>query len=160
MHSEREKWLRVFRPNPTAQTRLLCLPYGGGGASIFRTWPAALPDFVEIWGVELPGRETRSTEPLFESLERLVGVMANAIEGALDKPFAVYGHSLGAIVGFALVRELRRRTRLLPYHLFVSGRRAPHLFEPSPMHRLTNASSSRVSAASVVSLVSCSISPS
>jgi len=86
--------------------------------------------------------------------------MANAIEGALDKPFAVYGHSLGAIVGFALVRELRRRTRLLPYHLFVSGRRAPHLFEPSPMHRLTNASSSRVSAASVVSLVSCSISPS
>jgi medium-chain acyl-[acyl-carrier-protein] hydrolase len=132
----RNPWIVRPRANPHASLRLVCFAYAGGGASVFRTWPAALPANVEILAVELPGRDTRFREPPISSLATLIPALGDALAGSVPSPFAIYGHSLGALVGFSLARELRRRGTAGPVHLFVSGRRAPHLVDPSPMYRL------------------------
>jgi medium-chain acyl-[acyl-carrier-protein] hydrolase len=129
-------WIVRRKPNPGAALRLLCFPYAGGGASVYRTWPEALPADVELWSVELPGRETRGRERPFERLGPLIASLTDAVAPELDAPFAIYGHSLGALVAFSFARELRRRSLAAPVHLFVSGRRAPQLPEPAPMHEL------------------------
>jgi medium-chain acyl-[acyl-carrier-protein] hydrolase len=129
-------WIVRPRPNPEAALRVLCFPFAGGGTSIFRTWPDALPANVELLAVELPGRDTRFKEQPISRLAPLVTALANAVAPLLQAPFAIYGHSLGALVGFSFARELRRRALRPPVHLFVSGRRAPQLREPSPMHHL------------------------
>ena len=129
-------WLVRPRPNPRAALRLLCFPFAGGGASVFRTWPAALPADIELLAVELPGRETRFRERPFQRLAPLIATLTDAVAPHLQAPFAIYGHSLGALIGFSFARELRRRSLAGPMHLFVSGRRAPQLPERSPMHQL------------------------
>jgi len=132
------RWIARPRPNPGAALRLVCFPYGGAGASTFRTWPAALPGDVELLAIELPGRETRSREPRFDRLGPLVAALTDAVAPRIDPPFAIYGHSLGSIVGFGFARELRRRGLPGPRHLFVSGRRAPQLPERSTLATLSD----------------------
>jgi medium-chain acyl-[acyl-carrier-protein] hydrolase len=126
-------WIVRPRRNPRARLRLLCFPYAGGGASIYRTWPDALPADLELLAIELPGRETRPKERPFQQLAPLIASLADAVAGQLPAPFAIYGHSMGALLGWSFAQELRRRAAGEPVHLFVSGRRAPQLPDPSPM---------------------------
>ena len=70
------EWLTVFGPKPDAAIKLLCFPYAGGSASLFRSWAAALPGDVEISGVELPGRGGRMGEMPATQLTAL-GVLMN-----------------------------------------------------------------------------------
>jgi medium-chain acyl-[acyl-carrier-protein] hydrolase len=120
-------WLVVPRENPSARLRLFCFPYAGGTAMTYRRWPESLPGGVEVCAVQLPGRADRLREKPFCSLLPLVRAVAHAIAPRLDKPFALFGHSMGAMVAFELARHLRGEWGLLPAHLFVSGRRAPQL---------------------------------
>jgi medium-chain acyl-[acyl-carrier-protein] hydrolase len=120
-------WLVWHRPNPEARLRLFCFPYAGGGALIFRTWPDGLPQTVEVCAVQPPGRETRLKEPPFTQLPPLVQALAPVLRPYLDKPFAFFGHSMGAIISFELARHLRREPGPQPLQLFVSGRRAPQV---------------------------------
>jgi medium-chain acyl-[acyl-carrier-protein] hydrolase len=114
-------------PRPGARLRLLLIPHAGGGASAFRGWAEALPPEVEVCPVQLPGRENRMREPAFDRLTPLVEALAAALERWRDLPYAVLGHSNGALIGFALARHARRTGTPGPVHLFASGRRAPHL---------------------------------
>lgn len=130
------RWIFRPRANPRAALRLVCFPYAGGGGSVFRTWPDALPPEIEVLAIALPGREARAREPLFNRLTPLVSSLADAIGPELRTPFAIYGHSLGAMVGFAFARELRRRSLGQPIHLFASARRAPQLPGRTQLHQL------------------------
>jgi medium-chain acyl-[acyl-carrier-protein] hydrolase len=114
------------RPRPAARLRLVCLPWAGGGASGYRDWPAHLPDDVEVVAVQLPGRESRLVEPPVSSMELLVARLAAGLVGQLDRPFALFGHSMGALIAFELAGRLRSMGRE-PERLLVSGARAPHL---------------------------------
>jgi medium-chain acyl-[acyl-carrier-protein] hydrolase len=76
--------------------------------------------------VELPGRGARIGEPVETSIARLVRALAPALAPFMDKPFAFFGHSMGALIAFELTRELRRSSRPSPMHLFVSACPAPH----------------------------------
>jgi surfactin synthase thioesterase subunit len=85
----------------------------------------------------LPGRKDRLHEAPFTRLPPLVQALSGAIFPYLDKPFAFFGHSMGALIAFELVRHLRRQQRPTPVHLFVSGHGAPELDTPrSPIHQL------------------------
>ncbi|WP_414572303.1 thioesterase II family protein [Nostoc sp. CCY 9925] len=130
-------WVVSIKPNSLAKLRLFCFPYAGGGASIFRNWSHGLSTNVEVCPLQLPGRETRINEPPFTRLLPLVEAIAPALLPLLDKPFAFFGHSMGALVSFELTRLLRRQYGLAPVHLFVSGASAPHVsnFNP-PTHNL------------------------
>ncbi len=125
-------WFKCFQPNPQATLRLFCFPYAGGGASLFRLWPKSLPSNVELWAIQLPGRENRLKETAFTQLSALIPLLLQQMRPYLDKPFAFFGHSMGAVISFSLVQQLRYRQQPTPAHLFVSGRRAPHLPNPRP----------------------------
>lgn len=118
-------WIFGARPNPQARFRLFCFPYAGGGASIFRSWLNGLPAEVEVLPVQLPGRENRLKEPLFDRFTSLLEALVEALHPYFTVPCAFFGHSMGALVGFELARQLRRQYDLLPVHLFASAYRAP-----------------------------------
>jgi medium-chain acyl-[acyl-carrier-protein] hydrolase len=126
-----EKWLVRYRTNEQARLRLFCLPYAGGGASIFRPWLDALPADVELCGVQLPGRENRLGEAAYTRLVPLVQALADALLPYLDRPFAFYGHSMGTLLSFELARQLRRMGKRLPVSLYLAAYRAPHLPNPN-----------------------------
>jgi medium-chain acyl-[acyl-carrier-protein] hydrolase len=123
--------LRSRRPLP-GRVRLFCLPYAGGSASAYRAWEDGLPADLEASPVQLPGRGARFREPSFRRLGELVPALADGLAPLLDRPFALFGHSMGAVVAFELVRELRRRGAPAPVLLAVSGRQAPRRPEPEP----------------------------
>jgi surfactin synthase thioesterase subunit len=132
-------WLTSYQPNPQAHLRLFCFPYAGAGASIYRNWTNQLPAAVEVCAVQLPGRETRLREPPFTDLPSLIAALTPALLPALDRPFAFFGHSVGALICFEMVRQLQRSHQLAPLHLFVSGRRSPQLANTDiPLHQLPN----------------------
>ncbi len=120
-------WLSSYRPNPEAALRLFCFPYAGGAASVFRKWADALPPTVEVCPVQLPGRDRRWREPPYTNLRLLIEAIAGEFRDYWQKPFAFFGHSMGAIVSFELARRVRAEHGFEPVHLFVSGRRAPQL---------------------------------
>jgi medium-chain acyl-[acyl-carrier-protein] hydrolase len=118
-------WLFCPKPDSHARLRLFLLPYAGGGTVPFRRWVAALPPGVETWLVNLPGREKRFREKPFDRMGPLVAALIPALGPLLDRPFALFGHSMGAMIAYDLARELRRRGLPMPAHLLVSGRGAP-----------------------------------
>ncbi len=133
-------WLTRPKVNPQAQLRLFCFPYAGAGSSCFHSWTKALPPEIEICPLQLPGRETRLGEAPLKRLKPLIETLAPILVPYLDKPFAFFGHSMGALLGFELARELRRRNWPLPFKLLVCASRAPQLPDPSPpIHRLPEA---------------------
>lgn len=126
-------WLQYWRPSRRARLRLFCFPYAGGGASIFRTWSELLPPEIEVYPVQLPGRESRLHETAFSELLSLISPLAQALLPYLDMPYAFFGHSMGSLISFELARYLRReRHHPGPIHVFVSGHRAPQLPDPDP----------------------------
>jgi medium-chain acyl-[acyl-carrier-protein] hydrolase len=132
-----DSWIACRIPNPQARLRLFCFPYAGTGPSIFRTWSDGLPADVEVCPVQFPGRGTRLMETPFTQLAPLVQALARALVPLLDKPFAFFGHSLGALVGFELARQLRRQSGVQPVRLFVSADRAPQIpRRDRPIHAL------------------------
>jgi len=127
MNSTSNPWLVWPRPNPNARLRLFCFPYAGGGSSIYRHWTNKLQTDLEIISIELPGRGTRIREEPLNRLAPLVEAAAQAMIPHLNKPYAFFGHSMGALLSFEMARYLRRHHPqvLAPSHLFVSGRCAP-----------------------------------
>ncbi|WP_313930105.1 alpha/beta fold hydrolase [Trichocoleus sp. FACHB-262] len=125
--------------NSQARLRLFCFPYAGANSFIFRPWLHSLPADVELGAIELPGHGTRIAEPLFTRMTKLVEAIASSLLPHLDKPFAFFGHSMGAWVSFEVARWLQAH-HVYPVHLFVSGARAPQLPSlRSPLHQLPEA---------------------
>ncbi len=137
--ADAELWLTCLRREAGAQLRLLCLPYAGGGTLAYRPWAERLPHGVELWAAQLPGREKRLAEPPPDAMSPMVAAIADAVEPWDATSFAVYGHSMGAQLGFELARELRRRGASGPTRLLVSGCVAPQVPCPyPPIHALSD----------------------
>lgn len=119
-------WLLPLRVNRSAKLRLVCFPYAGGGAGIFRAWPDFTLPTVEVWAAQPPGREARIGESALRQIAPVVEGLANAMRPLLDRPFAFFGHSMGALLAFELARSLRTAHGKQPLCLFVSGAGAPH----------------------------------
>jgi len=132
-----DSWIVGRRPNPQARLRLFCFPYAGGPASVFRNWSDGLPTDIEVCPVQFPGRGTRLKEPPFSRLTLLVDALTEALLPLLDKPFALFGHSLGSLVSFELARQLQTNHQTRPVRLFVSAGSAPQIARRGPpIHNL------------------------
>jgi medium-chain acyl-[acyl-carrier-protein] hydrolase len=107
--------------------RLFCLPYAGGGASIYRQWASKLPAWIEVCALQLPGRESRMSEPGYTHVKDAVEEAADTIHPLLDKPFYLFGHSMGSVISFELARFLRRHNLPQPQRLFISAKRGPSI---------------------------------
>lgn len=115
--------MKLFRPrDPGASRRIFVLPYAGGGTADFRRWK--VPEGVEVVPAELPAREAKLSQPPYRTLEPLVEDLLRDLP--TDRPYALYGHSLGAWVAYELVHALMNAGRDLPWMLAVGARQAPH----------------------------------
>ncbi|MEM7205745.1 MAG: alpha/beta fold hydrolase [Planctomycetota bacterium] len=130
MTTTEQPWIAARGRSPNALARLFCLPHAGSGAVFYQSWCEGMPG-IDVCRVQLPGRETRFVEPAVDDVHTLVPQIAAGIEPLLDRPFAIFGHSMGAVVGYELVRFLRERGKT-PLAFFPSGHRAPHLPHPRP----------------------------
>jgi len=131
-----EPWIRSSDKN--ARLRLFCFPYAGGGTTEYRTWKPYFPGSVDICPIVLPGRETRLNEAPYHDMTKLVPVLADALWPLMRRtPYAFTGHSMGAWIAYELAREMRRRGRPQPVHLFLSARRPIDVPAPvSDLHHL------------------------
>lgn len=105
--------------------RLYCLPYAGSSASVYVRWKRRLPAWIEVVPVELPGRGRRIGEPLQTTVAGVLDRIASDVRPEPGQPFALFGHSLGAILAFELAHRLEQRAGLFPALVVVSGTRAP-----------------------------------
>jgi surfactin synthase thioesterase subunit len=127
MRDDSTEWLMFGGKRAAARVRLFCFHHAGGAASMYRKWAEELPQEVDTFAIQLPGREFRIREAPLTKLEAILQELVRVLGPQLDRPFAFFGHSMGATVAFELARELRRRGASQPVHLGVSGRIAPHL---------------------------------
>jgi surfactin synthase thioesterase subunit len=100
------------------------------GAVVFRNWANDLPAGVEVCAVQLPGRTLRLAEPALTSIPELAEAIADAVAQLPERPFAFFGHSMGAVLASEVARGLAARSLSLPSHLIVSGRRPPQIPDP------------------------------
>jgi medium-chain acyl-[acyl-carrier-protein] hydrolase len=128
---------------PGSATRghvLYCFHHAGGNAGAFMNWAPWVPPHIEVIGVQLPGRGVRLREaPLTNADEQLIPVLGEVLRAQLDgRPFAFFGHSMGAIWAFELARWLAAQSLPVPDHLFVAARMAPQLpFRMLPIDHLS-----------------------
>ena len=110
-----------------ATARLFCFPHAGGGAVFFRPWRRLLAPGVDVRPVVLPGRESRVRELPYRRVEQVLDPLCAALRPYLDRPYVLFGHSLGAVLAYEVARRLSAGPGRAPALLLVSGRRAPHL---------------------------------
>ncbi|MFE2556374.1 thioesterase II family protein [Streptomyces sp. NPDC055103] len=118
------EWFRSFAPAAGDAARLICFPHAGGAASAYFALARALAPHVEVVAVQYPGRHDRRREPAVTDLRLLAGLVTEAL-GVPDRPYALFGHSMGAIVAHETARLLAGRPGPGPLRLFLSGRGAP-----------------------------------
>ncbi|HEY2579494.1 MAG TPA: alpha/beta fold hydrolase [Streptosporangiaceae bacterium] len=107
---------------PPGSTHLLfCLPLAGGGASLFATWQRVIGTAIEVLPIQLPGREARFTEPVSHSPDDI----AAAVAVRANRPYAIYGHSMGGRLGFEVIRSLSRIGAPLPVRFYPAAARPP-----------------------------------
>jgi medium-chain acyl-[acyl-carrier-protein] hydrolase len=119
------RWFEHLSSVKMPSLRLFCFPYAGGSADVYRNWQRWFPEEFDICLVHLPGRGTSLGERGFTRIIPLVKAIADRIDSETSAPYALYGHSMGALICFELARELFCRHGSGPQHLFVSGRNAP-----------------------------------
>ena len=120
--------------------RLFCMPYAGGGVAPYRLWFRSLPEDIEVHAVQLPGRESRLRDAPLTTIHAMVDAVRPAIDAASDLPYAIFGHSMGALMAFELTFALEQGGLRAPSRLFVSARRGPDEPDPRPpVHELPEA---------------------
>lgn len=135
--SDQKKWFMIPERKSDAKFRLFCFPFAGSGPSVFFKWVNDIDSNIELVAVQLPGREKRLSEPVLYKMDSILEELVPAIIPLLGKPFFFFGHSMGAILAYELVRWLHKNNQKLPLKIYLSGRRAPHLSEKDhPIHNL------------------------
>jgi surfactin synthase thioesterase subunit len=120
------QWFRRVDARPAAALRLVCFPHAGGSAAFFRTWTERLSPGIEMAAVQYPGRADRLDEAVVHDAETQVRRIVAALPQLADRPLALFGHSMGAILAYEVARSLEA-AGTPPAHLFVSGCRAAHV---------------------------------
>ncbi|QWU16642.1 Surfactin synthase thioesterase subunit [Paenibacillus sophorae] len=118
--------------------KLFCIPYAGGSATYYSRWRSYLSKEIKLIPLELSGRGARFGEPLYSSFQDAVDDLYECMIKRLDdrEPYAIFGHSMGALIAYELYLKLKENQKHLPIHIFFSGREAPHtnLFGSSKGH--------------------------
>lgn len=128
-------WIPYRRLHTDASLKLFCFPYAGGSASIYREWFDSLPSWIDICPIQLPGREGRLLEKPITSIPLIIDELVKNLGDELNQDYAIFGHSMGALIGFEFARALSQKGKS-PVVLFVSGRNAPQIKREKMVHKL------------------------
>jgi pyochelin biosynthetic protein PchC len=129
------RWLRRFHPSPGGRARLACFPHAGGSASFYFSLSASLSASTEVLAVQYPGRQDRAADKRVDDIPELADRVREALEAWTDRPLALFGHSMGAVVAFEVARRLERDA-VTPVALIASSRRAPSRHRHETVHLL------------------------
>jgi surfactin synthase thioesterase subunit len=121
----------AVRPRSAARLRLFCFHHAGGGALSFARWQNRFGSDISVIPVRLPGRETRLREERVVDGEQLSRELETELGPLLDRPYAFYGHSLGALVAYSFALHHHRAGGRPPEMLAVGACSAPHLGMPA-----------------------------
>ena len=133
-------WVRPLAERPAAARRLLFFPHAGGAASYFRPLGGTLPPAIEPLAIQYPGRQDRRREPPVSSIDELAEALFAVLgDSPAHTPTVFFGHSMGAVVAFEVIRRYERAGRPGPLGLIASGRRAPVIRRPELLHTRTDA---------------------
>jgi surfactin synthase thioesterase subunit len=127
-------WLVRREPRPGAALRLVCLPSAGANAGAFDPWCRALPDSIEVCAVQLPGRQERFVEPPCRRIGQVLTPLEAAVAEQIERPYVLFGVSLGATVAFELARAIERHGGHPPVRLVLASARPPHVAGPLPAY--------------------------
>lgn len=108
-----------------ADVNLFCLPYAGAGATVFREWRAKFPDWINPVPLHLPARGIRQQMAPMHRWEPLIDLLMADVAPHLDRPFAIFGHSMGALIAVELAHAIRARLQQTPILLCASACEAP-----------------------------------
>ena len=118
---------------PQSPIRLFCLPPAGSGTAAFYRWRRLLAPHIDVVPIHLPGREARFATPAHRDFNEAATAVTKALSPHLDRPYALFGHSMGALLAAAIAPRFSPAPRLL----IASGREAPHLpFGHRTLHQL------------------------
>jgi surfactin synthase thioesterase subunit len=134
-----DRWIRRLHPSPASDIRLVCFPHAGGAASYYLPLSKSLTPGVEVLAVQYPGRQDRRREQFIDDIHRLADCVVATLNLRDDRPFAFFGHSLGATLAFEVARRLEQQLGAGPALLFASGRRAPSCGREETIHLRTDA---------------------
>lgn len=115
---------------------LICLPYAGGNAYSYHAFGAWLESSLNLITPELPGRGVRYGQPLLTDINVMANDMLAQLQDKLHTPYAIYGHSMGGITGYLLMRQIAEQRLPPPLHFFCSGCRAPSIPRVNKYHNL------------------------
>ncbi|CUB39897.1 MULTISPECIES: thioesterase II family protein [Bacillus cereus group] len=135
------KWIGLKRKVQNPKLRLFAFHYAGGGASSFKKWTKDLihHDSVEFYAIQLPGREKRVSEEAYTELNSLIQDLVEGLDPLLDKPFVLFGYSMGSIIAYELTLELLKRGGYEQKALMIGAQKAPiPRFPRKKRHHLSN----------------------
>jgi surfactin synthase thioesterase subunit len=115
----------LVRFGPASAKTLVCLSFCGGGSSAYRHWAGAVPEGLGLAAVCYPGREGRFREPFARRWDDLVADAVDIVQAAAERPYVLFGHSMGSWVAFAVTGELERRGVGAPEMVIVSSCNPP-----------------------------------
>ena len=133
----KNRWFSRSKRRESPKLRLFCLPHAGGGTVLYNRWTSFLPPSIELIALKLPGREDRLDEKPYEELDQLANELVEPLAPLVAEPFAIFGHSMGAAIGYRLAVALRRASLAAPKVLFLSACRPPESWcVTEPLHTL------------------------
>ncbi len=117
-------WFLQVGRRADPRVRVFCFPWAGVGSAVYRRWPDAFDGDVEVLPIQLPGRGWRFGEPPLRDLNALADQVTEVVTPLCDRPFVIFGHSMGSWLGL-LVGARLERAGLVPEALLASGRQGP-----------------------------------
>ncbi len=116
---------------------LFTIPFSGGSAYSYRCLEKYLPGYINVISLELPGRGRRMSEPFLTDVNSMVNDIFNQSKHYLNSNYALFGHSLGALLGYLLIKRIISEKLPEPIHAFFSGRGGPSTkIKDAPIHLL------------------------
>jgi medium-chain acyl-[acyl-carrier-protein] hydrolase len=119
------EWLACRPADDASAVRVFCFPGAGGSAGLFLGWQRQCPSGAQIWPVELPGRGKRMREPLSRDLMATAQAAAEGLLAHLGSSFALFGHSMGALISLEVARILEKEALRAPRCVVLAAAPAP-----------------------------------